>query len=255
MCIKDLACGLGVALSVACVANGAWAGPADGIAAALADPARPVADVSRDPNRKPAQLIAFAGIKPGDRVGDFIPEGGYFSRILSRVVGPAGRVYAFVPSEEILNCSPQESAGGIALAHDPAYRNLAVEIGSVNAFAAPESLDAVWTSDNFHDLYDPFMGPADIDALLASIWRSLKPGGVFLVIDHVAPAGSGTADTNTLHRIDPAVIERAVTHAGFHLEAESEALRNPADAHTLRVFDPAIRGRTDQVVLKFRKPA
>ena len=88
----------------------------------------------------------------------------------------------------------------------------------------------------------------------AAIFRALKPGGVFIVIDHVAEAGSGLRDTDTLHRIDPAAIRRAVTEAGFVLEAESDALRNPDDTHRPRVFDPAIRGKTDQIVYKFMKP-
>jgi len=224
------------------------------IAAALTDPARPAEQVGHDAARKPGEIIAFAGLKPGDRVGDFIPESGYFTRIFARVVGPAGRVYAYAPTEEILNCDPQESAGGIALAHDRAYSNVTVELGPVDDFTAPEALDMVWTSDNFHDLYDPFMGPAHIERVTAAVWRALKPGGVFLVVDHVAEAGSGVRDTNTLHRVDPLVIKRAVESAGFVLEAESDILRNAADTHTLRVFDPAIRGRTDQVVLRFRKP-
>jgi predicted methyltransferase len=225
------------------------------VAAALSDPARPAQQAGLDAARKPGELIAFAGLKPGDRVGDFIPESGYFTRIFARVVGPAGRVYAYTPTEEILNCDPQETAGAIALAHDHAYSNVTVELGPVDDFTAPEALDMVWTSDNFHDLYDPFMGPPHIERVTAAAWRALKPGGVFLVVDHVAQAGSGVRDTNTLHRIDPEVIRRAVESAGFVLEAESDILRNPADNHALRVFDPAIRGRTDQVVLRFRKPA
>jgi predicted methyltransferase len=246
---------LGAAASLALVlAASASAQTPAFIAAAVADSARPADQAQHDATRKPADVIAFSGMKPGDRVGDYIPESGYFTRLFARVVGPQGRVYAWIPSEEILNCDPEETAAGIALAHDDAYTNIHVAIGSVNDFAAPEPLDVVWTSDNFHDLYDPFMGPADIGRVTASIWRALKPGGVFMVIDHVADAGSGTRDTNTLHRVDPAVIKTAVEKAGFVLEAQSDVLRNPADTHALRVFNPVIRGRTDQVVLRFRKP-
>jgi predicted methyltransferase len=224
------------------------------ISAALADPLRPADQVARDAMRKPADVIAFAGLKPGDRVGDFMPASGYFTRIFSRVVGQKGHVYAYVPSEEIRNCSPGETAGGLALAHDPNYPNVNVSVGPVNSYAAPEALDMIWTAQNYHDLYDPFMGPADLVKFDAAAFRALKHGGVFLVIDHVAEAGSGTRDTNTLHRIDPAIIERDVEGAGFALIAESDLLRNPADTHMLRVFDPQIRGKTDQVVLKFVKP-
>jgi predicted methyltransferase len=224
------------------------------VTAALADPHRPAEQFARDAMRKPAEVIAFAGLRSGDRVGDFMPAGGYFTRIFSRVVGAKGHVYAYVPEEEIKNCSPGETAGGLALAHDRDYANVSVSTGPVNLYHAPETLDMVWTAQNYHDLYDPFMGPADLARFDKAVFRALRHGGVFLVIDHVAAAGSGTRDTNTLHRIDPAIIERDVEGAGFTLAAESDVLHNPADTHTLRVFDPQIRGKTDQVVLKFVKP-
>lgn len=224
------------------------------VSAAGADPVRPAADVARDAARQPSKMRSFAGVKPGDRVADFMAGGGYFSRVLAQAVGPAGHVYAFVPDEELKNCDASETDGALALGHDHAYGNVDLLAGPVNAFAAPEPLDVVWTAQNYHDLHDPFMGPADIAAVNRHIYAALKPGGVFLVIDHVAQAGSGLRDTNTLHRIDPETIVREVEAAGFTLEARSDALHNPADAHTLIVFDPAIRGHTDQIVLKFRKP-
>jgi predicted methyltransferase len=111
-----------------------------------------------------------------------------------------------------------------------------------------------WTSDNYHDIYG-FFGADHAAAADAAIFSALKPGGVFIVIDHAAlPGASATAPT-TLHRIDPATVKAQVEAAGFKLEAESPILANPADPHTQKVFDPAIRGRTDQFVFKFRKPA
>lgn len=224
------------------------------IGAALADPARPASDVTRDALRKPAEVIAFAGLKPGDRIADFMSSGGYFTRIFSRAVGLSGRVYAFVPDEQLRNCSPEETEGSLAIARDKSYANVETLTAPVDDFSAPEPLDMIFTAQNYHDLHDPFMGPADMKVLNKHFFDALKPGGVFLVVDHVAEAGSGLRDTNTLHRIDPAAIVREVEAAGFRLEAESNLLRNPADSHRLRVFDPAIRGRTDQVMLKFRKP-
>lgn len=224
------------------------------VAAAVADKARPSDQVARDGARKPAEVIAFARIKPGDRVGDFMSGNAYFTRIFSRVVGPSGRVYAFLPLEELKNCAPDETAGTRAIEHDGAYANVKVSVGPVDAYAVPEKLDIVWTSQNYHDLHDPFMGPANLAVLDKRIFDALKPGGIFLVIDHVAEPGSGLRDTNTLHRIDRASIISEVEAAGFRLLAESEVLRNAADAHKLRVFDPAIREHTDQVVLKFVKP-
>ena len=245
-----------LALTFLWAPGGAYANQAtpDFIRAAIADPARPADQVARDGNRKPAAVIAFSGLKPGDRVGDFMSGNAYFTRIFSRVVGDTGHVYAFVPDEELKNCDSSETAGTLALAHDAAYSNVTVLKGPVNSFHAPEALDLVWTSLNFHDLYDSFMGPADVPAVTKALFASLKPGGVFLVIDHAAEAGSQIRDTGTLHRIDPEVIIREAQAAGFKLEAQSDALRNPNDTHKLRVFDAAIRGRTDQVVLKFRKP-
>jgi predicted methyltransferase len=239
-----------VGASRACEADGI----PSAIRAAVADPARPAADRLRDAARKPAEVVAFAGVKPGDRIADFISGGGYFTRIFSRVVGPSGRVYAFLPEEQLKNCTPTETDGTRAIANDASYANVQVLSAPVNTFAAFHSLDMIWTAQNYHDLHDPFMGPADMTVLDKRIYAALKPGGVFIVIDHVAEAGSGVRDTNTLHRIDPDAIVREVEAAGFQLEAQSELLRNPADTHKLRVFDPAIRGRTDQVVLKFRKP-
>jgi predicted methyltransferase len=225
------------------------------VATAIADGARPADQVARDANRKPGEAIAFAGLKPGDRIADFMSSGAYFTRIFSRVVGATGRVYAFAPQEQIKNCAPEETAGTLELEHDGRYANVSVLIGPVDRFQPPEALDLVWTSLNFHDLYDSFMGPAHVPVVVKSIFEALKPGGVFLVIDHAAQAGSGTRDTETLHRIDPDAIKREAKAAGFQLEAESDLLRNPNDTHQLRVFDPAIRGHTDQVILKFRKPA
>ena len=221
---------------------------------ALADPARPREQVALDPLRKPAELVALAGVTNGERVADFMSGNGYFTRILSQVVGPSGRVYAFLPAQELANCSAEETAGTKALEHDPHYGNVSVLIDAADRFAAPEPLDLVWTAQNYHDLHDKFMAPTDVAALNAAIFRALKPGGRFLVIDHAAAAGSGLRDTETLHRIDPQAIRSEVTAAGFVLESESALLANPADTHALRVFDPAIRHRTDQVVLLFRKP-
>lgn len=226
----------------------------DYVMAAIADPARPPLQVARDAERKPGAVLAFAGVKPGDRVADFMSGGAYFTRLLSRIVGKTGRVYAFLPEEQLKNCAPEETAGTRAVQHDGSYANVSVLTAPVARFRPPEPLDLIWTSLNFHDLYDSFMGPADVSHVTQALFAALKPGGELLVIDHVAQAGSEIRDTDTLHRIDPEVIIRSAQTAGFRLEARSDLLRNPHDTHQLHVFDPAIRGRTDQVILKFRKP-
>ena len=227
---------------------------AGAVAAALADPRRPPEQVSLDAARKPAQLIAFARLQRGDKVADFMPGNAYFTRIMSAVVGARGRVYAFLPAEQLANCSPREVAGTEALEHDPAYANVSILRDSTANFHVPQKLDIVWTAQNYHDLHDAFMGPADVGALNKRFFDALKPGGVYLVIDHVAESGSGLRDTESRHRIDPLRLRQEIEAAGFVLDAESNALRNSQDDHTLPVFDPSIRGHTDQVVYKFRKP-
>ncbi len=224
------------------------------VTVALSDPLRPLDQVSLDRVRKPGEVIAFSGLKPGDRVADFMSGNAYFTRIFSRVVGSKGHVYAILPTEQLAHCAPDEVAGTNVIEHDRTYSNVMVLRTAAEQFAVPESLDLVWLSQDYHDLHDQFMRPTDAGRFNAAVFRALKRGGVYLIIDHAASAGSGLRDTETLHRIDPESIRSEVTAAGFVLEGQSEVLRNPEDAHRLAVFDPAIRHRTDQVVLKFRKP-
>ena len=224
------------------------------VSAAVADPRRPAEQVRLDSTRKPALVIAFAGLKSGDRIADFMPGNAYFTRLFSDVVGPSGHVYAFIPAEQIAHCPAREIAGTRAIEHHPGYANVTVMTGSTANFRAPELLDVLWTAQNYHDLHDAFMGPADVAALNKRFFDALKPGGVFIVIDHAAAPGSGLRDTETLHRIDPIRMQTEIEAAGFVLEVQSDVLRNLADDHTLAVFDPSILGRTDQVELRFRKP-
>jgi predicted methyltransferase len=156
---------------------------------------------------------------------------------------------------DFANCPASEIAGTQAIAHDPGYANVTVLTDSVVNFRAPEKLDVVWTAQNYHDLHDSFMGPADVAMLNKAIFDALKPGGVFLVIDHVAESGSGLRDTETLHRIDPMRMQREIEAAGFILEAQSAVLRNDGDDHKRSIFDPVVRGKTDQVAFRFRRPA
>jgi predicted methyltransferase len=224
------------------------------IETALADTRRPAEQVKLDATRKPATLIAFAGVRPGDRIADFMPGNAYFTRILSDVVGPTGRVYAYIPAEQMANCPASETAGAQAVGRDPGYANVTMLTGTLADFRMPEQLDLIWTAQNYHDLHDSFLGPADMTRLNKAFFDALRPGGVFLVIDHVAEKGSGIRDTETLHRIDPAFLQQEIEAAGFVLEAQSDALRNAHDAHTRSVFDASIRGVTDQVVFRFRRP-
>jgi len=232
----------------------AASGVSKAIAAAVADPARPEADRQRDADRKPGESVAFAGIKPGQKVVDLIPGSGYFTRIFSAVVGPTGHVYA-VPPPRRPNApegSPDPSAAVQAIAADPHYNNVSVTVARVTDVSLPEPVDVVWTSQNYHDFHN--IPNVDVGAIDKTIFNLLKPGGVFVVLDHTAEKGSGLRDTSTLHRIDPEVVQKEVVAAGFKFEGRSEVLHNPNDPHTAKVFDPAIRGKTDQFILKFRKP-
>lgn len=222
------------------------------IAAAVADSSRPESDRTRDANRRPAESLAFAGVKPGERVADIIPGTGYFTRLFSKAVGPKGYVYAYIPSD--IDAMYKKHGMTVPPPADPNYRNIAYIHAPIEKFVTPEKLDIAWTSQNYHDLHDKFFGPPDINKVNKAIYDSLKPGGIFIVLDHAAERGSGLRDTDTLHRIDEAAVKKEVEAAGFKLVAESDILRNPGDPHTKLVFDPSIRGKTDQFLLKFRKP-
>lgn len=229
------------------------------ISAALNDPSRPKTDTERDAARHPAVLLAFAGVKAGDRVADVIPGTGYFTRLFSKLVGPKGRVYAIVPEdvaslpEGFANALKKNFEAAEELRKEKGYGNISVFKEPIDKTLAPESLDLVWTSQNYHDVYG-FYGLEAAARFSKAVFESLKPGGVFLVIDHAAAPKSGAKDATTLHRIDPEIVKAQVTAVGFVLEAQSTILQNHADPHTLKVFDPAIRSKTDQFVFKFRKP-
>jgi predicted methyltransferase len=222
------------------------------VTAAVANPDRPEADTKRDADRKPAESVAFAGIKPGDKVADLLPGGGYFTKIFSKVVGPKGWVYAYFPSE--LDALYKKNGKTMPPPADPKYPNVSNIYAPVEKFVAPEKLDVVWTSQNYHDMHDKFFGPLDLATVNKAIYDSLKPGGVYIVLDHAAEAGSGLRDTDTLHRIDPAVVKKEVEAAGFVFVGESKVLADPSDDHTKKVFDSSIRGKTDQFIFKFKKP-
>ena len=247
--IGAVALGLTMTASIASAADAVP--PA--IQAAVADPARPDADKQRDANRKPGELIAFAGIKSGDHVGDVLAGGGYFTRIFSKVVGDKGVVYAMSPPRPAPAPGARDMDAPIkAIMADANYKN--VKLGVLDPAAKPaDLLDVAWTSDNYHDLHN--RPNADLMAFNKTIFDALKPGGTYIVIDHAAEAGSGKRDTSTLHRVDPALVKSEVTAAGFTFVGESAVLRNPQDSHTVPNGDPTIRGKTDQFVYKFRKPA
>jgi predicted methyltransferase len=227
----------------------------DNIAAAVADSSRPDADKARDEDRKPAQTVAFAGVKPGAQVAELLPGGGYFTRIFSKAVGSSGHVYAVVPAPlaDAPADVPDFAARVKAIAADPNYANVSVVVEPFSQLGVPAPVDLVWTSQNYHDLHN-FPG-LDVGIFNKMVFDDLKPGGIYLVLDHTAEPGSGGRDTRTLHRIDPKTVKKEVLAAGFIFVGSSDLLSRPGDSHTLKVFDPAVRGKTDQFILKFRKPA
>jgi predicted methyltransferase len=225
------------------------------ISAAIADPGRPAADKERDANRKPAETILFADIKPGETVYELIPSRGYFTRLFSKVVGPKGKVYALSPPRRpnAAPDSPDPVAATGAIAAQDAYSNVTALVGSLAKVSAPpRPVDVVFTAQNYHDLHN--IPDFDVAAFNKSVFDVLKPGGLYIVLDHSAAAGSGVRDTSTLHRIDVATVKAEVLAAGFKLAGESKVLANAADDRTAKVFDPSIQGKTDQFILKFRKP-
>jgi predicted methyltransferase len=234
----------GVAAAAAVPAN---------ITAALGDIKRPPADSSRDVARHPAELLALGEVKPGQKVADFMMGGGYFTRILSPAVGDKGHVWAY-QSGEFIGFRPAYGADQTKVVAD--YTNVTPLAAPIASAGLPDGLDLVLTVQNYHDLHLNRMPPGTAEAANKEIFKALKPGGVYLIVDHAALPGTPTDDAaNKLHRIDEAVVKKEVEAAGFKLVTEDDKLlANPADPHDKSVFDPSIRGKTDQFILKYRKP-
>ncbi len=190
-------------------------------------------------------------MKPGFKVADIVA--GRFVHALSQAVGPTGKIYAVEPAE-VIKAHPQVVPIIQGLISMPAYSKVVLSTDAINALALPKGLDAVFIRQNYHDLYDTFMGPADVALFDKNVYEALKPGGVFVILDHADAPGAGLKDTENLHRIDIARVKSDFLAAGFKLDGESAILANPADDHTKTVFDPSIRGKTDQFLLHFWKP-
>lgn len=217
-------------------------------------PDRPDADILSDHLRKPAEVLALFSPQPGDTILEIEAGGGYYTELLSRIAGPTGKVYM------------QNPAGFDAFIGEAVKTRLEGRLANVtylksdfNAFAVPDaSIDIATWFQGPHEIWYTPEGATEAlgnpDKSFRDIARALKPGGQFVVIDHVAPAGSPTSTGGDTHRIDPAHVLAMAEAAGFVLETESALLRNPADDGLTNVFDPAIRGKTDQAILIFRKP-
>jgi predicted methyltransferase len=221
-----------------------------GIAQAVAEPGRPATERAVDDTRKPAETLAFSGVKPGMTVGEFYPGGGYFTRMLSMVVGPGGHVYGI------------ENAGwkgavdaDKALLADGKMKNVSIDVQPFGTVSFPKPLDLAWVTQNYHDLKIAQYGHVDTAAFNRAVFAALKPGGTYFILDHEAPPGTDDAGIAKLHRIERAQVIREVTAAGFKLADEGNFLRRPGDDHSLSIFDKAIQGHTDQYALRFVKPS
>jgi len=230
--------------------------PVPTIAAAVAAPSRSADNVKLDQSRKPAEVLQFLGLRPGMHVLDLFGGNRYWSEIMAPAVGPKGSVLVWEPAQFY---KPDTQAAFDAFkAKTP---NVSIAVTPFEAPAAPKNkFDFVILNENYHDTYwqsdkykIPHMDPA---AFLKVVYDAMKPGAIIGVIDHVANASADTrATVDKLHRIDPDVVKADFRRAGFVLVGSSDLLRNPADDHSLLVFDPKIRGKTDRFIFKFKKPA
>lgn len=245
---------LGLALTLAAAQMAIAQAPAavsPVVAAAIADPHRPEADRAADADRNPAALLKLAGIQPGWRMADLMQGSGYFTRLFLAAAGPKGKVYDWSPPEFIAVKKALYGDSLDLLAKE--YPSQVVPMrNTFDDLAFLERLDLVFQSQNYHDLHLT-RSPPGTAAKVNAAFKALKPGGHYIIIDHVANAGDLTAP-DWVHRGDPAAMRKEVEAAGFVFDGESDGLRNPADDHTKHVFDASIRGHTDQVIYRFRRP-
>jgi predicted methyltransferase len=230
-------------------AQTAYAVPANApanIKRAVESTARSAEQRARDADRKPAETLMLAQIDEGDRVIELASFGHYYTTLLAAAVGPRGHVY-------MVDMPWTDRFGGEgARAFDAAHENATYTQAHYNQAELPQNVDAVLNVLFYHDLTRDDVDTADMNK---RILAALKPGGIYLVIDHKAADGSGWRDAATLHRIDAGTIRNEVTAAGFELVTDSNLLANPSDDRTLNMRAPELRGKTDQAVLVFRKPA
>jgi predicted methyltransferase len=220
-------------------------------AGALGDPVRTDADKARDEARHTAETLAFAEVMPGQTIGDMIIGGGYFTRAFSAATGATGKVIAWQPAEFI----GFQASYADAIAAADALPNVDAIRSPIGAPEFPAGMDLVFTAQNYHDLHLKPFAADTASKVNAAVFAALKPGGLYVIVDHYAAEGSGLAAADSLHRIDPAIVKQEVEAAGFVLEGQSDILKADADPLTANVFDPSIRGHTSQFMLKFRKPA
>jgi predicted methyltransferase len=224
------------------------------VSAAIAADSRFQTDLVRDPDRKPAELAVFSGMKPGDKVADFTSSNAYWSRIFSKVVGSKGEVYLVVPligrpADPGARSNGIDDALGTQNILD--YSNVQVIWETAGQFSLPEQLDVVWAANSYHDLHTKKYGPADLTAFNQNVFHALKPGGLYGVVDFAAASGSGFTQTDNLLRSEKDAVKAEIVTAGFVLEGESALLNNGNDDHA----KAAANDKADQFLLRFKKPA
>jgi len=258
----------------ACSGTGTTPGAAtlskERIAGIVASPDRSAADRTNDLRRKPEQMLAFIGLRPGMVALDLSAGGGYTTELLARAVGPTGRVYGQSAPRNPAAQPPAAPEGGAAAAPRPAARPSSPQAlaeraknpalghivavvqkfeDPVPAAAASNGLDLVTLMFNYHDLGHMGMDRAQMNR---AVFAALKPGGVFVIADHAGRPGTGISESGTLHRIEEAFLRREVEAAGFRLADEGHFLRNPSDPRDRNTPEPP--QPKDEFVLKFVKP-
>src|SRR5947209_12194471 len=211
------------------------------IARAVADSARPADNKAADDLRKPAETLIFAGVRPGMTVGEFYPGGGYFTRMLSDVVGPSGHVYA-IENDVWKGAADADKA----LLAEGKWKNVSIDVQPFGTVNFPKPIDLAWITQNYHDLKIAKYGKVDTLAFDRAVYKALKPGGSFFILDHQGAPGLTDADIEKMHRINRDVVVKEVTSVGFKLAAEGNFLRRAGDDHTKPIFDQSIRRHTDQ---------
>ena len=203
-----------------------------------------------------SDLIRFAGVDAGSTVIDVYPGEGEWTRIFSDAVGSEGTVYSFVPTE-IVDLKADQVDRMRTIAKEPGRDNIeAVSADLVAMMEVTQPADVLWLHLFYHDLHTPLMQKRGATAaeFNRAVYGRLKPGGFYVIVDHAAASGTGTSDTQSMHRIDPASVREEVEAAGFVLDEESTMLANDDDAHSIKVFDPSIKGETDRFVYRFVRP-
>jgi predicted methyltransferase len=238
------------------------------ISAILASPDRSPGDRVNDVRRKPAEMLAFIGVRPGMTALDVSAARGYTTELIARAVGPTGKAYGQNAPRDPSRVAPAQAEGAAAppppgtppplptlpeRLRNPALSNIVPVARRFEDPAPPEvadgGLDLVTLMFNYHDF--GHMG-VDRAAMNRALFKALKPGGMFVIADHSGRPGTGISEAGTLHRVEEAFVVREVEAAGFKLTAHGDFMRNPADPRDRNTPNPPMP--KDEFVLKFVKP-